>query len=60
MKPKAWSASSDSQTIINMTENDHIRPTSGETSDQNFITGKFYFTESWRTSNRQFHDVTTV
>ena len=35
-------------------------PASVETSNQDFITGKFYCIESWRTTNRQFHDVTTV
>ena len=46
MKPKGLSASQVSQTITNMTINRHIRLTSGKTSDQNFISGKFYCTKS--------------
>ena len=41
MNPKAVLASSDSHTITNMIENDHIRLNFGQTSNQNFIFGKF-------------------
>ena len=42
MKPKAWSASPDSQIIIIMNENGRIDLTSGQTSDYNFISGSLF------------------
>ena len=45
-KPRAWTDSPNSQTITDMISSSHFQLASGQTSDQNFISGNLYCIKS--------------
>ena len=53
VETKSWSESPNSQRTRNLIRSGHIRLTSGQTSDQNLISGNFVKTASWQKSAKK-------